>query len=77
MAERRILSEDEVVKLLTEWADHLRLRSGETSEAEAALRSAEWLTRATNEKLFVYLHRRDRLSREDLMALFDKAQRPR
>ena len=75
--DRHTLSEDEVVELLTQWCDQLRLKSGETSEAEAALRSTEWLTRATNERLFVYLHRRDRLSREDLMQLFRRAQRPR
>lgn len=56
---RYVLNDEQVVDLLKSHADSLRHYSGETREAEHCLRTVEWLTRATNERLFVYLHMRD------------------
>lgn len=73
-----LLTDEEVVRLLSECADRIRDCRGETSEGDAALRAAEWLTRAIDEKLIVYLHMRDLRSQEalqELLSLIDQSPR--
>lgn len=74
----RILTDEEVARLLSECGDRIRDHGGETREGEACLRAVEGFTRAMNEKLIVYLHFHDlhgAEAAEGLRRILDAAKR--
>lgn len=66
---KRLLSDEQIVRLLDQVGDDLRDHAGETREGETCLRAVEYWTRAVNEKLVVYVQFRDLRTRNTLDAL--------